>query len=242
VRIGTKTDLKTEKFALFESSYFVTTEQKNSRKTAFALQIRVSTPLFRLLSLVNTIPRYLNVSTCCSVFVLTCRKHCLGRLPRKHYLGETYVIPPSFRADFRFFLVARSRKSIKCELKTLFRRSTHAVPIHPQKANGSSCRSQQYLPCQRVRDCLSNSYRPGLFKFLGETISYCTTVPRPDILRNVIFSGYITFYQINTFFVNVLFLHYWKNVFCCRVKWLCRSNLAPGRSVGNPDIDYEEEW
>ena len=98
-------------------------------------------PLFRLLSLVNTIPRYLKVSTCCSVFVLTCRKHCLG---------ETYVIPQSFRADFRFFLVARSRKPIKGELKTLFRRSTHAVPVHPQKQNGSYCSSQQCHPCVTV--------------------------------------------------------------------------------------------
>ena len=55
---------------------------KSSRRTAFALPIRVSIPLFRLPSLVNTTPRYLNVSTCCSVFLLTCREHCFGRLER----------------------------------------------------------------------------------------------------------------------------------------------------------------
>jgi len=42
----------------------------------------------------------------------------------------------------------------------------------------------------------------GFSIFLGEdNISYCTTVRGLDILRNVIFSGYVTF-QINTFFVN----------------------------------------
>jgi len=68
----------------------------------------------------------------------------------------------------------------------------------------------------------------GSSNFWGETISYCTTARKPDILRNVIFWRYVTFYQINTFFVNVLFLHYWHNMFCGRVKWLRRSNLAPG--------------
>jgi len=58
---------------------------------------------------------------------------------------------------------------------------THAVPIRPQKTNGSSC-------------------RPGLFKFCGrDHISYCTTVRGPDILCNVILYGYVAFYQINTF-------------------------------------------
>jgi len=73
-----------------------------------------------------------------------------------------------------------------------------------------------------------NSYTPGLFKFLGENhINYCTTVRGLDILRNVIFSRYVTFYQINTFFVNILFFHYWQNVFCGRVKWLRRSDFSP---------------
>ena len=81
---------------------------------------------FRLPSLVNTTPRYLNVSTCCSVFPFTCRKHCLGRLKRHNTL---YL----FRADSRSCLVAHSRKRIKCVLKTLLRKSIHA-PIRPQKA------------------------------------------------------------------------------------------------------------
>ena len=35
----------------------------------------------------------------------------------------------------------------------------------------------------------------------------------PDILHNVIVSGYVTFYQISEFFVNMLFFQCWQNVF-----------------------------
>ena len=94
-----------------------------------------------------------------------------------------------FSADFRSCLVARSRKPIKCELKTLLRRSTCAVPIHPQKANGSSCSSQQIHPCRRVCGCLYPIHIDlGSPDFLREGhISYCTTVQGPDILHNVFF-------------------------------------------------------
>jgi len=89
----------------------------------------------------------------------------------------------------------------------------------------------------------SNHIDQGSPDFLGEDhISYCTTVRGTDILRNVIFSGYVSFYQINTFFVNISFFHYLKNVSCGRKKWLCTSDLACGRSVENPDIDYGKEW
>jgi len=42
----------------------------------------------------------------------------------------------------------------------------------------------------------------------GGHISYFTTVRGPDVLRNVIVSGYVTIYQINKFFVNKLFFHF----------------------------------
>jgi len=45
-----------------------------------------------------------------------------------------------------------------------------------------------------------------------DNISYYKTVREPNILRNVNFLGYVTFYQANTFFVNPLFFHYWQNV------------------------------
>jgi len=38
--------------------------------------------------------------------------------------------------------------------------------------------------------------------------------------KKVIFSGYVTFYQINIFFLNILFFYYWQIVFFGRVKWL----------------------
>jgi len=38
--------------------------------------------------------------------------------------------------------------------------------------------------------------------------SHYTTVRGPGILRNRIVSGHVTFYEINKFFVNTLFIHY----------------------------------
>jgi len=43
----------------------------------------------------------------------------------------------------------------------------------------------------------------GLQTFSSEGhISYYTTVRESDVLRNVIVSGYVAFYQIEKFFVN----------------------------------------
>jgi len=46
-----------------------------------------------------------------------------------------------------------------------------------------------------------------------------------DILRNVLVSGYSTFYQINKFFVNILIFHCWKNAFAAGWKWLRGTDL-----------------
>jgi len=44
----------------------------------------------------------------------------------------------------------------------------------------------------------------GLQTFLSEGhISYYTTVRGPDILHDVIVSGFVTFYQINEFFLKL---------------------------------------
>jgi len=80
----------------------------------------------RLPLLVNTTPRYLNFSTCCSVLRLTCRIHCLGFIER-HSLGIC-------SADFHFGSVARGRKPIECMLKTV--EKMLAVPNRLQKVNG----------------------------------------------------------------------------------------------------------
>ena len=76
---------------MLESSRFVTTEQWSSRRTEFASPIRVSIFLFQLPSLMNTIPRYLNVFTCYSVLPHTCRIQCLGRL-EKHNASILLVV------------------------------------------------------------------------------------------------------------------------------------------------------
>jgi len=52
----------------------------------------------------------------------------------------------------------------------------------------------------------------GSPKFLGEDHkAIAKQFEGPIILRNVIFSGHVPFYQINRFFVNILFFHYWQN-------------------------------
>jgi len=56
--------------------------------------------------------------------------------------------------------------------------------------------------------------RPALQTFLPESqISYYKAVREPDILRNLIVSEYVTLYQINKYFVNTPFFHYWQTVF-----------------------------
>jgi len=86
-------------------------------------------------------------------------------------------------------------------------------------------------------------YRPGSPTFLGEDhISYCTIVRGPDILCNLIFSGYVTLYQINIFFVNIWFFIIGKMCFAAGWNGFAGRILPVGHSVENPDIDYEEEW
>jgi len=55
---------------------------------------------------------------------------------------------------------------------------------------------------------MSLVYNSGLQTFLSEDhITYYTTFREQDILRNVIVSGYLAFYQITKCFVKTLFLH-----------------------------------
>jgi len=49
-------------------------------------------------------------------------------------------------------------------------------------------------------------------------INYYTTVRGPDILLNVIVSGYVAFYQINKCFANALFSLLAKRL-CGRIIW-----------------------
>ena len=106
VKIGAKTDLKTESVSVFENFRFVATARQRSRRATFGLPIGVLTSLFLLRSLVNTTPRHVNVLTCLSVLPLTCSVHCLGLLER-HNIGF-------FSANVHSRLISRSRKLIKC--------------------------------------------------------------------------------------------------------------------------------
>lgn len=55
VRFDKRTDLKSERFAVFESSRFITTRRWSSSDTVFDLLFRASTSLFSLSSLVKAI-------------------------------------------------------------------------------------------------------------------------------------------------------------------------------------------
>jgi len=138
------------------------------------------------------------------------------------------TIPQSFQSWFSFLLGRTQQKTNQMRAQDSVAKipACSRLPIRPQKANSPSYTCQQWHFCRRVCDRQSNSYRPGLFKFFGrDHISYCTTLRGPDTLPNVTFSGYATFYQSNTFFVNIFF-HYWQNMFCGRMKWLRRLDLA----------------
>jgi len=74
-------------------------------------------------------------------------------------------------------------------------------------------------------------FRPtGLQTSLFEGhISDYTTVRRPDIVRNVIVSGYVTFYTNHKFFVKLLLFHY-------------RQTGFKGRSLKAPDVHHAQFW
>jgi len=77
----------------------------------------------------------------------------------------------------------------------------------------------------------------GLQTFLSEGhISCCTTCRGPGILRNVIVLGYVAFYQVNRFFVTILFLHCWQNVLGGR-GW----NGFAGRNLETPGLKHSLE-
>jgi len=76
----------------------------------------------------------------------------------------------------------------------------------------------------------------GLQTFLSEGyLSYDTTRRGPDVLRNVIVSGDVTFYQIKKFLVYTLFFYHWQNGFEGRI-W------PAGRSMETPPIDDAVVW
>jgi len=152
VRIGTKTDLKLRSFAVFESTRFVTMEQWSSLRTAFALLMSVSTSVTR-----EYHPRYLNVSTCCSVFPLICRIHCLRPLERhntSNCLVLIFVPAWSHAAENRPNACWRPcLEEPRMQYQFVRKKQT----IHPAVPNSGTLVDES--------DCLSNSCRPGLSNF-----------------------------------------------------------------------------
>jgi len=85
---------------------------------------------------------------------------------------------------------------------------------------------------KRLRTTDLDGVSQGLQTFVSEGhISYSATVRGSGIFRNVIVSGYVTFYQINTFFVNILYFHYWQNGPRAGVWRLCSTSMRRMHSV-----------
>jgi len=83
-----------------------------------------------------------------------------------------------------------------------------------------------YVQCNINLEC-SNTFivlyqgSPNSF-VRGSHIVYYTTIRGPDILRILIVLGYVTFYEINQFFVYILFRHYCQNSFTSWTNWFHR--------------------
>ena len=77
------------------------------------------------------------------------------------------------------------------------------------------------------------------FAFKHGSPNFLTTVRGPDILSNVIVSGYTTFHQINELFVNVWICHYRQTGFAVGRKWLRGPDLASGPSLESPAWEVE---
>jgi len=183
---------------------------------------------------VNTTLRYLNVSICCSVFPLTCRKHCLGRLKRHNtsiFLELIFVLSWSHAEENPSNASWRPCYEDQ-RMQYQFVRKNQTV--HPAVPNSNTL--------VEVSMTVYYSYRPALLQYFGrDHISYCTTLRASDNMRHVIFSGCVTFYQISTFFVKIFFI-IGKMRFAAGWNGLAGRIWPAGRSVENPDIDYEEKW
>jgi len=70
-------------------------------------------------------------------------------------------------------------------------------------------------------------------------MKYHITARGPDILLNVIFSGFITIYQINTFFVNRLYYFFTIDKMASRagLSGLAGRIWSAGRSLETPVLD-----
>jgi len=101
-----------------------------------------------------------------------------------------------------------------------------------------------FPPVRYVTTCCKIFFGEGLWCIFRVMIA-ATGYDWSSHFRSSHQSGYVLPNQ--HIFRKCNIFHYWQNVFCGRVKWLCRSGLArdprpAGRGLENPYIDYEEEW
>lgn len=85
------TPFNLQNYAVFESSRFVTGEQRISRRTAFNLLICISFSQLRVPSRVHTTVKHLNVSTYCSILLFIFSKQCLGFPERRDTLVSSVL-------------------------------------------------------------------------------------------------------------------------------------------------------
>jgi len=76
-------------------------------------------------------------------------------------------------------------------------------------------------------------------RLFGQRATYAAThsLTAGQILSNVIVSGCVTFYQIHEFFLNMIFSHYWQNVFAAGWNGFVGRIWAAGRSLETPSLD-----
>jgi len=148
VRIGTKTDLKTANFAVFESPHFVTQSDKAHAELCLLYQSVYQSPCsaFRYSWIHPKVLERLDLLQCTA----TCSVRWLGFLQRHN----TSVL---FCVNLHSRLVVRSCKPVKRMLETLFRRCQQhqfdrKKPTVHSAASNSDASSTQL-------DCLSNSYK-----------------------------------------------------------------------------------
>jgi len=122
-----------------------------------------------------------------------------------------------------------------CMQYQFFRKKLLVNPAVPNSDTHNDAPVTVYHPIQKHQ---------GSPKFLGEDhISYRTTVRgRPTDSCIMCIFGIGSIYQNNTFFVNTLFFIIGKMYFASGWNGFAGRIWPAGRSVENPDIDYEEEW
>ena len=94
-------------------------------------------------------------------------------------------------------------------------------------------RKQLYSPwfCTITKTGYARALQSFLYE--GHTCYYII-VRGPDILHNVNVSRYVTFYQINKCFVDILIFQYWQKVFTGRMKRFRLLGLARRLQSGDP--------